>query len=50
MISFKTKQINLFRRVKCIVACCESNIIIENSQVDDRSNDEESQLEQKCGQ
>ena len=50
MMSFKTKLINLFRRVKCIVACCESNIIIENSQVDDRSNDEESQLEQKCGQ
>ena len=49
-MSFITKLRNLFRRVKCIVACCASNITIENSQVDGRSNDEESQLEEKCNQ
>ena len=43
MMSFKAKLRNLFRRVRCTVACCSSKITIENSQVDGLNDyDEES--------
>jgi len=34
MSSFKLRLRNLLKRIRCIVACCASKIIIENSQVD----------------
>ena len=41
MSSLRFRFKEFLKRIKCLVACCNSKIIIENSQIDGKPNEEE---------